>query len=98
MACPCSYPDYLLLLEGVHDAHEKYTEEHEHEHLGQVTHAIERQGPHEHEDRDEVERDEQDRVHVILEVELYLRLAYGDLSAFVCGLAPWVVLVRAEVP
>src|SRR2546428_4599505 len=77
----------LLLLERVLRGDEHDPEEQEDRELGhgryRVQEAAPREGPEEEEDCSDVEDDENQREHVVLEVELDLRDAFRNLAALV---------------
>src|SRR5207247_8802784 len=56
------------------------------------------EGSKEEEDRRDIEDDENQREHVVLKVELDLRLALGDLAAFVRQVLQRRRMVRAKQP
>src|SRR5439155_16430360 len=82
-----SYLDDLLLLERVLGGDEHDPEEQEDRELGHgrygVQEAAPREGPEEEEDRGDVEDDEDEREHVVLEMKLDLRDALRNLAALV---------------
>src|SRR6267378_5193668 len=87
VARPCSYLDDLLLLERVLRGDEHDPEEEENRELGHgrrgTQESAPREGPEEEEHRRNIEDDENQRKHVILKVELDLRLPFRQLAALV---------------
>src|SRR2546428_364091 len=84
---PRSYLADLLLLERILGGDEHDPEEQEDRELGhrrrRIQQAAPREGPEEEEDRGDIEDDEDESEHVILEMKLDLRNALGNLATLV---------------
>src|SRR2546428_643561 len=97
---PRSYLADLLLLERVLRGDEHDPEEQEDRELGhrrrRIQKAAPREGPEEEEDRGDVEDDEDEGEHVILEMKLDLRDALGNLATLVGEVLQRRGVVRPE--
>src|SRR5439155_1433972 len=95
-----SYLDDLLLLERILRGDEHDPEEQENRVLGHgrrgIQEAAPSEGPQEEENRRDIEDDENEGEHVVLEVKLDLRHAFWDLAALVREVLERRRMVRPE--